>query len=45
MEPKKWKFISRKTILEHQRLHLVEDEVELPDGAKLHIYRESPTTR
>lgn len=45
MEPKKWKFISRKTILKHPRLHLVEDEVALPNGAKVPYLRESPAAQ
>lgn len=45
MQPKKWKFISRKTILEHPRLNLVEDKVELPDGTRVPYLRESPVTR
>jgi ADP-ribose pyrophosphatase len=45
MEPVKWKFISRKTILEHPRLHLVEDQVELPNGTQVPYLRESLATR
>lgn len=45
MHPKKWKFISRKTILEHPRLNLVEDQVELPDGTQVPYLRESRATR
>jgi ADP-ribose pyrophosphatase len=32
MPLKKWKKLSRTEILKHPRMHLVEDEVELPDG-------------
>jgi len=45
MQPKKWKIISRKKILENQHLNLVEDLVELPDGTRVPYLRESPATR
>lgn len=41
---KKWKFISRKELFEHPRMHLVEDIVELPDGKQAQYLRQAPAT-
>lgn len=30
----KWKRLNRKTLLEHPRMTIIEDEIELPDGTK-----------
>lgn len=38
----KWKFVSRKILLEHPRMTLVEDAVKLPDGKVVAYLREAP---
>jgi 8-oxo-dGTP pyrophosphatase MutT (NUDIX family) len=38
----KWKFISRKLLLDHPRLKIVEDVVELPNSQQIKYIRESP---
>jgi ADP-ribose pyrophosphatase len=38
----KWKMLSRKELLNHPRMHVVEDEVELPDGSKASYVRMAP---
>ncbi len=38
----KWKFISRKTLLDHPRLKIVEDSVEIQDGKQIDYVREAP---
>lgn len=40
---KKWKFISRELLLDHPRMKVVEDIVELPNGKKTSYIRKSPT--
>lgn len=44
MPLKKWKMLSRKELLMHQRMHIVEDEVELPDGRATTYLRHAPVT-
>jgi ADP-ribose pyrophosphatase len=39
---KKWKFISRQSLLDHPRMKIVEDSVELPDGKVTQYIREAP---
>ena len=41
---KKWKFISRESLLDHSRMKIVEDSVELPDGNVIKYIREAPTS-
>lgn len=41
-DPKKWKTLKRIDTLKHPRLHLVEDEVELPDGNITKYLRQAP---
>lgn len=38
----KWKFISRTKVLDHPRMRLVEDVVELPDGKQASYLRQAP---
>lgn len=38
----KWKFISRTALLEHPRMTIVEDTVELPSGQQTTYLREAP---
>lgn len=38
----KWKFISRKALLGHPRMKIVEDIVELPNGQQITYIREKP---
>ena len=42
MDPKKWNTRSRAEVLQHPRVHLVEDEVELPDGNTTKYLRYAP---
>lgn len=42
MEPKKWIKISRENLFQHPRIHLVEDEVQLPNGATTKYLRHAP---
>ena len=42
MTLKKWKTLSRKEVFEHPRMHLVEDEAELPDGHVVKYLRHAP---
>jgi len=42
-ELKKWKTISSKSLLDHQRLKVVEDTVELPDGRLSDYVRHAPS--
>ena len=37
-----WKTLNRKTILNHPRMHVVEDSVELPDGTVTDYVRSAP---
>lgn len=39
---KKWNMLSRKELLNHPRMHVVEDEVELPGGSKTSYVRMAP---
>jgi ADP-ribose pyrophosphatase len=39
---KKWKFISRQSLLDHPRMKIVEDNVELPNGKVTKYIREAP---
>jgi hypothetical protein len=39
---KKWKFISRQSLLDYPRMKIVEDSVELPDGKVTQYIREAP---
>lgn len=39
---KKWKFVSRKPLLDHPRMKIVEDSVELPTGKITKYIRETP---
>lgn len=39
---RKWKFISRKPLLDHPRMTIVEDTVELPDGRQVTYLRQAP---
>jgi ADP-ribose pyrophosphatase len=39
---KKWKTLERKEVLQHARMHLVEDTVELPDGRAISYLRHEP---
>lgn len=39
---KKWKTLSRRELLNHPRMQVVEDEVELPDGSKTSYIRMAP---
>jgi len=41
----KWKFISRKSLLDHPRMKIVEDIIELPNGNKTTYIREAPYSR
>ncbi len=38
----KWKYISRKLLLNHPRMKIVEDEVELPNGEHAMYIRQAP---
>jgi len=40
---RKWKFIQREVLLEHPRMMIVEDTVELSDGSEMTYLREAPT--
>lgn len=42
MPLKKWKTLSRKEVLKHPRMHLVEDEVRLPNGITTKYLRQAP---
>ncbi len=44
MNIKKWKTLSRKKILDHPRMQLLEDEVVLPSGIKTTYLRYAPST-
>lgn len=44
MSVKKWKTLSSQEILKHPRMHLIEDEVQLPDGRTAHYLRFAPST-
>lgn len=39
----KWKFISRKTLFDHPRMTIVEDEVLLPNNKQIAYIREAPS--
>jgi len=39
----RWKFINRKLLLDHPRMKIVEDEVELPNGKYTTYIRQNPT--
>jgi 8-oxo-dGTP pyrophosphatase MutT (NUDIX family) len=41
----KWKFIGRKVLLDHPRMKIVEDYVELPNGKKIDYIREAPADK
>ena len=41
---KKWKFVSRETLLSHPRMNIVEDTVELPNGKTAQYIREAPVS-
>ena len=41
----KWKTISRKVLLNHSRMNIVEDEVELPNGKRITYIREAPADK
>lgn len=40
----KWKFISRKPLLDHPRLKIVEDVIEMADGTRSTYVRRAPST-
>lgn len=42
---KKWKFINRISVLDHPRMKLVEDIVELPNGEQTSYLRYAPATK
>lgn len=42
MKAKYWKTISSTEILQHPRMHLIEDTVELPDGTTTSYLRQAP---
>lgn len=42
MKADKWLFISRKEVLSHPRMHLVEDTVKLPNSKKAEYLRHAP---
>lgn len=41
----KWKFISRNSLLDHPRMKIVEDIVELPNGNQTTYIREAPDSK
>lgn len=41
----KWKFVSRKSLLENPRMNIVEDIVELPNGSQTTYIREAPGSK
>lgn len=41
---KKWKFLSRKTLLSHPRIEIVEDTIELPNGSTITYVRHAPSS-
>jgi ADP-ribose pyrophosphatase len=40
---KPWNFVNRTELLDHPRMQIVEDTVELPDGATIKYIREAPS--
>jgi ADP-ribose pyrophosphatase len=38
----KWKFINRKLLLDHPRMRIIEDDVELPNGQRVSYIRHAP---
>lgn len=44
MKPQAWKALKRQTLLDHPRMRVVEDTVELPDGKTTTYIRQAPAT-
>lgn len=42
MKAERWQTVSRKEVLSHPRMHLVEDTVRLPDGKEIEYLRFAP---